>query len=194
MNICLYGASSTEIDKVYIETVEALGEKMVQGGHTLIYGGGANGMMGAAARGVFRAGGKIIGVVPSFFKVDGVLFENCDELIYTETMRERKQIMENKADGFIAVPGGIGTFDEMFEILTLKQLGRHNKPVVLLNINGYYDSLIKFLDEAVEGKFMTKYTKNMFKVFESIDGVIEYFENYTPDEYDFSVIKKVNMK
>ena len=101
-----------------------------------MYGAGANGLMGAVARGVCEENGTIIGVTPSFFNVDGILFENVSELITTETMRERKQIMEDKADAFIVTPGGIGTLEEFFEILTLKQLGRHGKAIVIFNQNG----------------------------------------------------------
>ena len=107
----------------------------------LVFGGGAQGMMGAAARGVRDGGGSIIGVAPDFFDVDGVLFPDCTEFIYTKTMRERKQILEDSSDAFIITPGGFGTLDEFFEILTLKQLERHNKAIVVLNVAGYYDNI-----------------------------------------------------
>jgi len=193
MNICVYGASSTEIDKNYILKTEELGAKMGKNGHNLVFGGGANGLMGAAARGVYSSGGKIIGVVPTFFKVDGVLFENCTEMIYTETMRERKAIMEEHADAFIAAPGGIGTFDELFEILSLKQLGRHNKPVALFNVNGYFDGIVKMLNTAVSEKFMTERSASMLHVFENADELLTYLENYKADKFDFSVLRKVKM-
>ena len=154
MNICLYGASSNAIAKSYINPTEELGAKIAERGHTLIYGGGAEGLMGAAARGAYSQGGKIIGIVPSFLNVDGILFDNCDEMIFTETMRERKQLLEEKSDAFIVTPGGVGTFDEFFEILTLKQLGRHSKPIAVFNINGYFDSLIEQLKNAVHKQFM----------------------------------------
>lgn len=191
MNICLYGASSTEIDESYIKATEILGEKLGKRGHNLVYGGGANGLMGAAARGVRKGGGNVIGVAPSFFKVDGVLFEDCTEFIYTETMRQRKATMEERADAFIAVPGGIGTFDELFEILSLKQLGRHSKAVTVFNINGYYDSFKNLLENSVNEKFMTETSGKMAHVFEDADLLIDYLENYTADEFDFSVLRKV---
>lgn len=115
MNVCVYGASSNDIDRSYIEETEYLGREIAKRGHTLVYGAGANGLMGAVARGVYEENGTIIGVTPSFFNVDGILFENVSELITTETMRERKQIMEDKADAFIITPGGIGTLEEFFE-------------------------------------------------------------------------------
>ena len=101
MNICIYGASSNIIDKTYILETELLGKEMAIRGHSLVYGGGGEGLMGAAARGFHENNGKIIGVAPSFFKVDGVLYEHCDEFIYTENMRQRKEIMENKSDAFV---------------------------------------------------------------------------------------------
>jgi uncharacterized protein (TIGR00730 family) len=191
MNICLYGASSTELDKSFITATEQLGEKLGLKGHNLVYGGGANGLMGAAARGVRKGGGKVIGVAPSFFQVDGVLFEDCAEFIYTETMRERKQIMEHRAEAFVMVPGGIGTFDEFFEIITLKQLGQHNKPVAIFNINGYYDSLVAMLENAVKYKFMTDSSRDLAPVFEDAESLIKYLEEYKAEDYNFSVFKKV---
>lgn len=191
MNICLYGASSNEIDKTYIEQTEILGKEIGKRGYSLVFGGGAKGLMGAAARGVHSENGGIIGIAPSFFNVDGVLFEHCSEFIYTETMRERKQILESRADAFVAVPGGIGTFDELFEILTLRQLGQHNKPIALYNINGYYDNLLEMLNTAVKQGFMTNEAKELLPAFSDAKALLDYFENYKPQEHEFSVLKKV---
>ncbi len=192
MIICVYGASSNLIDKSFMTATEILGVKMAQKGHGIVYGGGANGLMGAAARGIVKGGGEVIGVAPSFFEVDGVLFEECTEFIYTETMRERKQIMEKRADAFVMLPGGVGTFDEFFEILTLKQLGQHKKPIAIFNINGYYDSLTDMLKNAVEHKFMTEECLKLAPVFTDADKLIDYLENYDNTDYDFSVLKKVD--
>lgn len=177
MNICLYGASSSAIAKAYVNPTEELGAKIAERGHTLIYGGGAAGLMGAAARGAYSRGGKIIGVVPSFLNVDGILFDNCTELIFTETMRERKALMEQKSDAFIMTPGGVGTFDEFFEILTLKQLGRHSKPIAVFNINGYFDSLISQLKNAVHKQFMNPEIFELFISTDRADRLIDYLEN-----------------
>lgn len=176
MNICLYGASSSTIAKSYINPTEELGAKIAERGHTLIYGGGAAGLMGAAARGVYSRGGEIIGIVPSFLNVDGILFDNCNELIFTETMRERKQLMEQKSDAFIMTPGGLGTFDEFFEILTLKQLGRHSKPIAVFNINGYFDSLIQQLKNAVHKQFMNPDSFELCLFTDNADKLINYLE------------------
>ena len=176
MNICLYGASSNTIARSYINPTEELGTKIAERGHTLIYGGGAAGLMGAAARGVCSRGGKIIGIVPSFLNVDGILFNNCDEMIFTETMRERKQLLEEKSDAFIVTPGGIGTFDEFFEIMTLKQLGRHSKPISVFNINGYFDSIIMQLKNAVHKQFMNPESFELCFFTDNADKLINYLE------------------
>ena len=154
MNICVFGASSDRLDKAYLEAAEALGALLAQGGHRLIFGGGQSGLMGACARGAHRCGGEIVGIAPRFFDEPGILYPACTEFIYTETMAERKTAMEDRSDAFIALAGGIGTFEEFFEVLTLKQLGRHAKPMALLNTAGYYDALGVMLDRAVSDGFM----------------------------------------
>lgn len=182
MNICVFGASSDLIDKCYIESAELLGEKLALRGHSLVYGGGAQGVMGACARGVKKGDGHIIGVSPSFFNVDGVLFKDCDELLYTETMRERKALMEDNSDAFIIAPGGIGTFEEFFEVFTLKQLARHNKPIVIFNHNGFYDKMIEMLKDAEDKKFIRIPTLELYEVMTDIDEIYDYIENYIPEK------------
>jgi uncharacterized protein (TIGR00730 family) len=180
MRICVYGAASPTIDKKYIELVEKMGQEMANRGHSLVFGGGGNGLMGAAARGVKSGGGYILGVIPKFFddeKVEAIC-DFCDELIQPDTMRQRKQLMEDNADAFIIVPGGIGTFEEFFEILTLKQLGQHNKPIVIYNINGFYDSMLKTLDEAISLNFINKECISIYPSFDNADDVLDYIENY----------------
>ena len=191
MTICVYGASSELIDNEYITTTEELGRKMADRGHSLVYGAGAQGLMGAVARGMYEKGGTIVGVAPSFFNVDGVLFENCTEMISTETMRQRKQIMEDRADCFVMTPGGIGTFEEFFEILTLKQLARHKKAIAVLNINGYYDTMEKMMQEAIAGKFMKPECSKLYKIFTDIDEMLDYLENYDEDFVDISRMKNI---
>ena len=187
MNICVYGAASKTIDSSFIVAGENLGKELVKRGHSLVYGAGAEGMMGAVARGVHSENGHITGVVPTFFTNEEILYLKCDKLIRTQTMRERKQIMEDNADAFIVTPGGIGTFEEFFEILTLKQLGQHNKPIVIYNINGFYNSMIKTLDEAISLNFINKECVNMYPSFDNIDDVLDYIENY--EKMDLSYMK-----
>lgn len=196
MNICVFGASSSIIDKSYIEHTEKLGRKIAERGHGLVYGAGASGLMGAVARGVYENGGNIVGVVPDFFEeedmgVDGRIFKNCTELIKTETMRERKRIMEDKADAFIIVPGGIGTFEEFFEVFTLKQLERHNKAIAILNINGYYDAMLNMLDAAVQEKFLREACHLLYKVFDDDDEMLDYIENYKAPKINVFEMKNI---
>lgn len=191
MNICLYGASSSAIAKAYVNPTEELGAKIAERGHTLIYGGGAAGLMGAAARGAYSRGGEIIGVVPSFLNVDGILFDNCTELIFTETMRERKALMEQKSDAFIMTPGGVGTFDEFFEILTLKQLGRHSKPIAIFNINGYFDSLIAQLENAVHKQFINPEIFELFISTDRADRLLDYLENGVSSPTEARIFKNL---
>ena len=178
MKICVYGAASPTIDKDFIEKTELLGKEMVRRGHSLVFGGGSNGLMGAVARGVKSENGYILGVVPKFFneQIVEVIYTMCDKLIQPETMRERKQIMEDNADAFIVTPGGVGTFEEFFEILTLKQLCRHNKPIAIFNLNGYYNELVEAINKAIEKKFIRKYCLNLFKVTDNIEEMFEYLE------------------
>lgn len=191
MNICVYGASSNDINKSFITAAETLGKKMAQRSHTLVYGAGGGGVMGGTARGVTAGGGKIIGIVPSFFNVDGMLYDKCDELIKTSTMRERKQLMEEKSDAFIMSPGGIGTFDEFFEMLTLKQLSRHTKAIAVFNVNGYYDGLIELMENAISENFIKAECRELYRVFSDIDEMLDYIEGYVGK--DLNILKFKNI-
>ena len=194
MKICLYGASSNNIDKTYIDATEKLGEEMAKRGHTLIYGGGAAGVMGAAARGASKGGGKIVGISPRFFDVDGALYDKCTDFIYTETMRERKQLLVDMSDGFIVMPGGPGTFDELFETLSLRQLGLHNKPIAVFNINGYYNPIAEMLKASYNGGFMTKESLEIIQFFEEESELLKYLEDNKNGTGDFSILKDLNKK
>ncbi|MBR5613803.1 MAG: TIGR00730 family Rossman fold protein [Clostridia bacterium] len=191
MNICVYGASSNAIDKEYILQGELLGEEMAKRGHSLIYGGGANGLMGAVARGMTKGGGKIVGVAPSFFEVDGVLYDKCTEFVYTDTMRERKQIMEDRSDAFIMTPGGIGTFEEFFEIMTLKQLARHSKAIAVLNTKGYFDPVDTYLKQITDGGFMKHESLELYKFFNGPSALLDYIEAYIPEKTDINRFKHI---
>lgn len=191
MNICVYGASSDSIAQIYHDGAYALAKEMAKRGHTLVYGGGANGVMGATARGAYDNGGAIIGIAPTFFIVDGVLFDKCTEFVYTETMRERKKILEERSDAFVIAPGGLGTFDEFFEILTLKQLERHNKPIAVFNINGYYDDMLSMLEKTAKNNFMKEKSLDLFKVFADEAELLDYIENYNEAPMDIRELKEI---
>lgn len=192
MNICVYGAASDNIADVYKNAGEQLGEEMARRGHALIFGGGAAGMMGASARGVSRGGGHITSIAPNFFNIDGVLYPECDEYIFTDTMRQRKQKLEDLSDGFVITPGGVGTFDEFFEILTLRQLKRHEKPMAILNTNGYYDPLIAMLKNAADQQFMSHLNFDLFFISDKIEAVLDYLEN--PGEEHYAISELRNLK
>ena len=178
MRICVYGAASPTIDKEYIERVENLGREMAKRGHSLVFGGGGNGLMGAAARGVKDENGYILGVIPKFFREEAVeqIFNSCDELIEPNTMRERKQIMEDNADAFIVVPGGLGTYEEFFEILTSKQLCRHNKPIAIYNIDGFYNEIDNAMKSAIKKNFIKENCLELYKMSESTSEILDYIE------------------
>lgn len=181
MKICVYGAASPTIDPEYMALVEEMGKEMVNRGHSLVFGGGGNGLMGAAARGVRSAGGYILGVVPKFFDEENIeaICDFCDELILPDTMRQRKQIMEDNSDAFIVVPGGIGTFEEFFEILTLKQLCRHNKPIAIYNLKGYYDEINHAMEQAMKKNFIRDDCRELYFITKDLDELFSYIENPT---------------
>lgn len=176
MELCIFGAASDAIPTVYIKQTELLGERLARRGHALVFGGGATGVMGAAARGVHRGGGRIVGVAPRFFDRPGVLTELCDELVFTETMDERKNLMEARADGFIIAPGGVGTLDEFFEVITLRTLGRHGKPVALYDAGGFYDELVAFLRKMEVERFVDPTLWDCLGIFADADALLDYME------------------
>ena len=177
MKICVFGASSRDLAQVYYDEAFVLGAELARRGHKIVFGGGTSGLMGAAARGAQSEGGYLIGVAPRFFDEPGVLHE-CDEMIFTETMGERKKTMEDLADAFVVLPGGIGTFEEFFEALTLKQLGRHAKAMAILNTNGYYDAMEAMLERAVREEFLTPDGKALYAVFTDAKALADYVETY----------------
>lgn len=183
MKICIFGAASAHIDEIYIKKVEELGEMLAKRGHSLVFGAGATGLMGAAARGFKRGGGFVHGVIPEFFRDEGVeaIYDECDQITYTKTMSERKFKMEEEAEAFIITPGGIGTFEEFFEVLTLKQLGRHDKAIIIYNLEGYYDALEKFMNTVAQRKFITFKCSEMYSYETDAEKLIAELENYVPD-------------
>lgn len=191
MKICIFGAASKTIDEKYIAPVEILGEELAKRGHSLVFGAGCTGEMGAAARGFKKGGSTIHGVVPEFFKGELSSFVNweCDELTITDTMRERKSIMEDLADAFVITPGGAGTFEELFEVFTLKQLGQHAKPIVIFNIDGYYDKLNDLLEYAIDTEFIKAACRELYVVSDDINEVISYIENDDRDAVNLGNLK-----
>jgi len=152
--ICVYCGSSPGRQQVYAEAARALGRALLARGLGLVYGGASIGLMGVLADTVLAGGGRVVGVIPQALARREVAHAGLTELIVTASMHERKTRMAELSDGFIALPGGIGTFEELFEIWTWAQLGIHHKPVGLLNVAGYFDALLSFLDHATQEQFL----------------------------------------
>ncbi|MBR6473224.1 MAG: TIGR00730 family Rossman fold protein [Firmicutes bacterium] len=189
MRICLYGSSSPDLEDVFYKKAYELGEAMASRGHKLIFGGGEQGLMGACVRGLESKGGEAVGVAPRFFDLPGILHKDCSEFIFTDDMRERKQIMEQMAEAFIIVPGGVGTYEEFFETFTLKQLGQINKPIGMLNISGYFDLLKELMEQTVEKGFMKKECSEIYGIFEDADELLDYVENVCEEPMDVYKLK-----
>ncbi len=156
MKICIFGASSDHLEKTYIDASYDLGKRIAEAGHTLLFGAGSSGLMGACAEGALRYNGQVIGIAPKLFDEPGFLLRECTEIIFTESLSQRKEKMMKSCDAIIALPGGIGTMDEFFEAITLKQLGLLSAPLVLLNTNRFYDPLYHFLTRMAFLGFMSE--------------------------------------
>lgn len=170
--LCVYCSSSDRLDSKYYAAAEVLGRAMVAGGWGLVYGGGRTGLMGALARSVKAGGGHVVGVIPEFMKVKELAFDEADELLSVVTMRERKLIMESRADAFVALPGGWGTLEEIMEIITLRQLDVLRKPCVFLNQDGFYDDLLRLFDRMVAERFNKPSNRELFRVARTADEVL----------------------
>lgn len=181
--ICVYSSSSCKIDQVYFTAAEALGREIAGRKDVFLFGGGFTGLMGAAAKAVHQHGGKVIGVIPKALNVKGIVYETCDELVVTEGMRERKAVMDSRSDAFIALPGGYGTLEEILEIITLKQLRYHDKPIVILNINGFYDKLLEQFDNIIAWNFAKPECSKLYYVTEDVKKALEYIDSYVPYEF-----------
>ena len=153
-SICVYCGSRPGNQPEFTTIAEQVGSWIGTHGGQLVYGGGRNGLMGTVADATLAAGGRVIGVIPQALVDKEQAHHGCSELLIVETMHERKRIMAERADAFLALPGGIGTFEEFFEVWTWRQLGYHDKPLGLLNMSGYYDSLMAFLQSSVDSGFM----------------------------------------
>ncbi len=174
--LCVYCSSSDRLDAKYFAAAEQLGLAMVARGWGLVYGGGRTGLMGTVARTVKAGGGRVVGVIPEFMKVKELAFDEADELHTVVTMRERKLLMEARADAFLALPGGWGTLEEMMEIITLRQLDVVRKPCVFLNQDGFYDDLLRFFDRMIAERFNKPSNLALFHVARSVDEVFDRIE------------------
>jgi len=187
--ICIYCSSSDAVDLVYFQAAKELAALVAAGNHTLVYGGGNVGLMGEIAKTAQSFGGKVIGIIPEGIKNMGVAYEVADEFIVTKDLRERKSLMEIYSDAFIALPGGFGTLEEILEMITLKQLNFHNKPLVFLNINNFYNPLFEMFEYFYKSSFAKPGCKNLYYIASDPKSAIKYIEEYVPEEIPEKVFK-----
>ncbi|MDI9860062.1 LOG family protein [Flectobacillus roseus] len=189
-NILVYCGASVGFDEIYKNTAVAAGKLLVEKNKTLVYGAGSVGIMGIIADAVLENGGEVIGVIPSFMEKFEVQHKGLTQIHIVETMHQRKQLMAEISDAVVALPGGWGTLDELFEILTWKQLGLHQMPVGLLNVNGFYDPLIEMIHKMVKEGFLKQTNLDMLMIDDNLESLINRMEQA---EYpDFPVGKWVN--
>ena len=185
-NVCIFAASSSKIADKYISAAYRLGMLLAEHGIGLVFGGGRTGLMGACARGVHSKGGRTVGVIPEKLNQPGIPFEHCSELIVTKDMHERKATMERLSSGFVTLPGGVGTLEELMEVLTLNQLGYIDAPVVIFNQDGFYDNLLAQFDALAKAGFMHTECLKLFSVAatpeEAIEKLIGFRKAKLPDK------------
>lgn len=179
-SIAVFCSSSDMINQEYFQIARELGQLMAKNNLELVYGGSVVGLMGEVARSVKENGGQTLGVIPKALNLDKVVHDIDDELIITDGMRERKAIMDERAGAFIGLPGGFGTLEEMFEVLTLKQLGYHNKAIVFLNVRGYYNQLLEMFEHIYAENFAKEEYRVLYHVSESAADAIDYLQSYQP--------------
>lgn len=177
--VTVFCGSSFGTDDIYKTQAALLGQALAEQSIGLVYGGANVGLMGAVADGVLDKGGEVIGVLPNFLRSKEIAHEHLTELILVETMHERKTKMNDLCDGVIALPGGFGTLEEFFEMLTWAQLGLHKKPIAILNIDGFYDALIIFIQTTVDKGFLKEANRQMLLISDNIPDLLDKMKNYT---------------
>ncbi len=169
----VYCSSSDQIDEAFVEAAKRLGQLFAEKHVQLVNGGGSVGLMGVMARAVHEHGGRVVGVIPHALKnIEGVAYQASDELVLTETMRERKRIMYERSDGYVVLAGGYGTLEEFLEVLTLRKLNYHDRPIVVLNTNGFYDDLLGFFDKMTDAGFSREPASKYFEVVTEPESVL----------------------
>lgn len=182
-NVCVFASSSNNLAPVYYQQASELGELLGENGYNIVYGGSRLGMMYACASTVKENGGKIYGVMPKKLVDFGVANpDDCDVFIKTDGMRERKAKMDELSDAVVALAGGFGTLEEISEMIVQKQLGYNSKPIVLLNVNRFYDNLIGFFDTIIKENFAKSNAKELYFVASTPEEAVEYLNNYQPKE------------
>lgn len=180
MRLCVFCGSSAGSDPVYMEQATRLGEALARAGIGLVYGGASVGLMGAVADAALANGGEVIGVIPQALKQKEIAHPGLQDLRVVNSMHERKALMAELSDGFIAMPGGVGTLEELFEVWTWAQLGYHEKPCALFNVNGFYDGLSAFLAHVVNQAFLKDEYRQMVIVKDDVAGLLDAIHAYEP--------------
>ena len=170
--ICVFCASSNRVNPDYLRAAETFGRLLAEAGADLVYGGGKVGLMGAAALGAHGAGGRVIGIIPKNLMTREVAYTDADELVVTEDLFKRKEEMIRRADAFAVLPGGFGTLDEMLEVITLRQLGLHRKPIAFLNIDGFFDRLFDYFAFLVEQAVAPSHYRDYYRVFDEPQAMV----------------------
>jgi uncharacterized protein (TIGR00730 family) len=179
-SLTVYCSSSRAVPQHYFDAAHAAGRAIARNNWTLVYGGNAVGLMQALADAARAAGGKIIGVTPKLMVDKGIHDTLANELVITNTMRDRKALMEERGDAFLTLPGGLGTFEEIFEIIVGKQLGYHNKAIVLLNVARYFDPLLQMIEHGIAQSFIKPRARELYFVAQSVDEAMAHFKSYQP--------------
>ncbi|NDV77612.1 TIGR00730 family Rossman fold protein [Dysgonomonas sp. 511] len=183
-NISVFCGSSSGFDPIFMQQASLLGQCVAQRGYGVVYGGASVGLMGAVANSAMQAGGKVIGVIPEFLKKKEIEFDGLSEIHVVDTMHERKALMHELSDAVIALPGGYGTLDELYEILTWAQLALHKKPIGLLNVKGYYTPLVEMTAKMQDNGFLRNDYQNLLIVEDDISRLLDKLEMFEPVEND----------
>lgn len=183
-NVCVYCGSSGGVADLYKDAARRLGQLLGQAGLNLVYGGGKSGLMGLVAEGVLSCGGKAYGIIPHHIASREISHTGLTELHTVNTMHERKQMMVDRADAFVILPGGLGTLDEFFEIMTWRQLGLHDKPIVVVNIDGYWSPLLTLIDRLIDLGFARESDRQCLIVVDSVESVIDSLSTAPREKVD----------
>lgn len=178
-NICVFCSSSDYLADKYYEVAKDLGKAIGTSGHNIVYGGTSVGLMHASAFATKESGGKVIGVIPELIQSKGIASDYADELIITRDMKERKEVIREKSDAFIALPGSFGTLEEIMEVITLKQLGCHSKAIVFVDVDGFYLALKAQFDMQYQEKFANESFRKMYVFVDTVAEALDYINNYT---------------
>jgi uncharacterized protein (TIGR00730 family) len=191
MKVCIFAASSSRIDDAYKMAASELGTVFAREGVHAVFGGGGIGLMGLFADAMLADGGKITGVIPKFMMDEGWGHDGVSDMIVTADMSARKKTIFAMSDAAVALPGGVGTLEELTEVITLKQLGQFNKPIIIINVNGFYDHLIEFFEHMFRGNFIRLEHKDIWQIVTTAEEVVPAITNYTGWHADPKVIARI---